>query len=58
MTEKEYGGVEVICSPQLPVKIFNMKTNEYEVFYMLQKGNTSFVSKDIFHSLKEGYMND
>lgn len=29
MTEKQYGKVEVICSPQLPVKIFNMKTKEY-----------------------------
>ena len=55
MTEKQYGGVEIICSPQLPVKIFNMKTNEYEVFHMMPKGNTLFVSEDIFHSLKEIY---
>lgn len=53
MSEKQYGGVKVICSPQLPVKIFNMETKEYEVFYMLQKENTIFVSEDIFHSLKE-----
>ena len=53
MTEKQYGGVEIICSPQLPVKIFNMKTKEYEVFHMLQKENTIFVSEDIFRSLKE-----
>ena len=53
MTEKRFRGVEVICSPQLPVKIFNMKTKEYELFHMLQKENTIFVSEDIFHSFKE-----
>lgn len=53
MSEKQYGGVEIICSPQLPVKTFNIKTKEYEVFHMLQKGNTIFVSEDIFRRLKE-----
>ena len=55
MTEKRFTGVEIIHSPHLPVEIFNEKTNEMEVFHMIQKGNTLFVSEELYTALDERY---
>ena len=59
MTEnKRFNGVEIINSSNLPVEILNKKTNEIEVFHMIQQGNTLFVSEELYTSLDKRYRGD
>lgn len=53
MTEKRFTGVKIICSGNLPVEIFNEKTEELEVFHMVQNGNTIYVSKELVEANKD-----
>ena len=57
MTAKRFNDVEIIYTPHLPVEILNEKTNEKEVFHMRQKGNTIFVSEELYKSLDKRYGN-
>ena len=58
MIEKQFTGVKIICSGNLPVEIFNEETEELEVFHMIQNGNTLYVSKELGDALNKRYGGD
>lgn len=52
MTENIPFCVKFIRSPNLPVELFNEETKEVEVFHMIQKGDTLFISDEFYLNLK------
>ena len=55
MNEKRLTGIEIVCTPNLPVEIVNEETNELETFHMIQNGNTLFVSEELGNALNERF---
>ena len=51
MTEKQFDGVKIICSGNLPVEIDNEETGETETFHMVQKEDILFVSEELYSAL-------
>lgn len=51
MTEKQL--VNIICSSNLPVEILNEETQKFEKYHMIQEGNSFYISKEMYQSLKK-----
>lgn len=55
MNNDNFKGIGIIRSGNLPVEIFNEKTKEMEIFHMIQKGNTLYVSDELYQALDKRY---
>ena len=47
--------MDIICSGNLPVRIYNKETGGQETIHMIQVENTFYVSKEVFTALKEQF---
>ena len=47
--------MDIVCSGNLPERIYNKETEEMETIHMIQVENTFYVSKEVFSVLKEEF---
>lgn len=58
MTEKrEYFGINIIRSGNLPLQLYNEKEDKWEIIHMTQIGDTIYVSNELFNALEQDLQN-
>jgi hypothetical protein len=49
----EHFGINIIRSGNLPLQVYNEKTDKWEIIHMTQIGDTIYVSNELFKALEQ-----
>lgn len=50
--KREYFGINIIRSENLPLQVYNEKEDKWEIIHMTQVGDTIYVSEKLFEALE------